>query len=92
MLSGATEIKWDTQLLVQNTKNKEALLDASNKSSLEVNTEKTGNVFMSHHQTRGQRCYIKVSNRSFDNEAKFKYALLENDSNKIIFTKKLKAG
>jgi hypothetical protein len=35
-------------------KNTEAFLDACKEVGLEVNTEKTKNMFMSHHQTTGQ--------------------------------------
>jgi hypothetical protein len=48
-----------------------ALLDASKKVHVEVNTEKTKYMFMSRHQTIGQNhCII---NKSFENVTKLKY-------------------
>jgi hypothetical protein len=54
-------------------KNAETLLDASTEIGLEVNSEKTKYMFMSHHQTAGQSNYIRVPNKSFEKVAKFKY-------------------
>jgi hypothetical protein len=54
-------------------KNAEALLDASKEIGLEVNSEKTKYMFMSHHQTAGQSNYTRVANKSFEKVAKFKY-------------------
>jgi hypothetical protein len=54
-------------------KNAEALVDASKEIGLEVNSEKTKYMFMSHHQTAGQSNYIRVPNKSFKKVAKFKY-------------------
>jgi hypothetical protein len=54
-------------------KNSEALLDASKEIGLEVNSEKTKYMFMSHHQTAGQSNYIRVADKSFEKVAKFKY-------------------
>jgi hypothetical protein len=67
----------DDDLLGENIniikKNAEALLDASKEIGLEVNSEKTKYLFMSHHQTAGQSNYIRVANKSFEKVAKFKY-------------------
>jgi hypothetical protein len=54
-------------------KNAEALLDDSKEIGLEVNSEKSKYMFMSHHQTAGQSNYIRVANKSFEKVAKFKY-------------------
>jgi uncharacterized protein YxeA len=66
----------DVNLLSKNKniikKNTQALLDANKEVSLEVDTENIRYMFMSHHQTKGHH-YIKVTNKSFENVAKFKY-------------------
>jgi hypothetical protein len=54
-------------------KNIGALLDASKELGLEVNPEKTKYMLMSHSQKIGKKCSIKIVNRSFEDEAKFKY-------------------
>jgi hypothetical protein len=54
-------------------KNAEAVLDASKEIGLEVNSEETKYMFMSHHQTAGQSNYIRVANKSFEKVSKFKY-------------------
>jgi hypothetical protein len=41
------------------------LLDASKEVGLEINTEKTKYMFMSHHQATKQNLYSKVANKSF---------------------------
>jgi hypothetical protein len=48
-------------------------LDASKEIGLEINSEKTKYMFMSHHHTAGQSNYIRVANKSFERVAKFKY-------------------
>jgi hypothetical protein len=54
-------------------KNTEPLLDASDKVGLEVNSERTKNMLMSHYQKAGQKDSIKVANRFFEDMVKFKY-------------------
>jgi hypothetical protein len=54
-------------------KNTEALLDASKEVGLEVNSEKTKYMLMPCGQKIGQKCSIKIANRSFEDVAKFKY-------------------
>jgi hypothetical protein len=51
----------------------EALLDASKEVSLEVYSEKTKYMLMSHSNKTGQKHSIKIANRSFEDVAKFKY-------------------
>jgi hypothetical protein len=67
----------DVNLLGENIniirKNAEAVLDARKEIGLEVNSEKTKCIFMSHHQTAGQSNYIRVANNSFEKVAKLKY-------------------
>jgi hypothetical protein len=53
-------------------KNTEALLDASKKVGLEVNSEKTKYMLVSRKKA-GQKHSIKIANRSFEGVAKFKY-------------------
>jgi hypothetical protein len=52
-------------------KNKEFILDASKKFGLEVNSEKTKYMLMSHKKA-GQKHGIKIANRFFEGVAKFK--------------------
>jgi biotin operon repressor len=48
-------------------KNIETLIDASKEAGLEVNTEKTKYMLLSHHQNAGQSDDIKIANRCFEN-------------------------
>jgi ribosomal protein S2 len=54
-------------------KNMETLIDATKEVGLEVNTEKTKYMLLSHHQNAGQSYDIKIANRCFENVAKFRY-------------------
>jgi hypothetical protein len=51
-------------------KNTETLTDVSKEVGPEVNTEKTKNMLLSHHQNAGD---IKIADRCFENVAQFKY-------------------
>jgi hypothetical protein len=54
-------------------KNTETLIDASKDVDLEVNAEKTKYMLLSRPQNAGQNHNIKISDRSFENVAEFKY-------------------
>jgi hypothetical protein len=54
-------------------KNMETLIDASKEVGLEVNTEKTKYMLLSHHQNSGQSYDIKIANRCFENVEKLRY-------------------
>jgi hypothetical protein len=54
-------------------KNTEILLQASREVGLEVNTERTKYMVVSHRQTVGQNHSLLIANKSFENVAKFKY-------------------
>jgi predicted esterase YcpF (UPF0227 family) len=54
-------------------KNTETLIVASQEVGLEVNTEKTKYMLLSHHQNAGQNHNIKIANKYFENVAQFRY-------------------
>jgi ribosomal protein S2 len=54
-------------------KNMETLIDASKEVDLEVNTEKSKDMLLSHHQNAGQNHDIMIAKRCFENVAKFRY-------------------
>jgi hypothetical protein len=71
-------------------KNTEAPLDTSKEVGLQINTEKTKCMFMSHHQNTGQNHNFMMANKSFENVAKFGH-LKQMWQIRIAFTKKFKA-
>jgi hypothetical protein len=54
-------------------KNTATLIDTSKEVGLEENAEKTKYMLLSRHQNGGRNHNIKISNRSFENVAQFKY-------------------
>jgi hypothetical protein len=62
-------------------KSTEALIGANKEAGLEVNTEKTKYVLMSHRQNAGQNHNTKIANTSVENTEKFKY--FGNDTIKL---------
>jgi hypothetical protein len=54
-------------------KNTETLIDASKEVGLEINSEKTKYMLLSHHRNIGQNRDIKIASRSFENVSQFKY-------------------
>jgi hypothetical protein len=58
---------------IETIKNTGALLDASKEVGLEVNPEKTKCMLMSRSQKTGQKYSKKITNRSFQDVAKFRY-------------------
>jgi hypothetical protein len=68
----------DVNLLGDNVdtikKNRGTLIDASKEGGLEVNTEKTKYMFLSHHRNARENHVIKTDKRrSFENVAEFRY-------------------
>jgi hypothetical protein len=54
-------------------KERHKIFDASNEVGLDVSTEKSKCMLMSHHQNAGQNDNIKIANRCFENVAQFRY-------------------
>jgi hypothetical protein len=54
-------------------KNTDALTDANEEVSMEVNTEENKYMLLSLHQNAGQNHDIKIANRCFENVAQFRY-------------------
>jgi hypothetical protein len=72
----------DINIVGENRYNKEntkALLDASKEVGLEVNSEKTKYMLMSHSQKIGQKHSIKIANRSFEDVAYLRRTLSDQN-------------
>jgi hypothetical protein len=54
-------------------KNMETLIDANKEAGLEVSTEKTKYMLLSHHQNAAQSYDIKIAGRCFEIVANFRY-------------------
>jgi hypothetical protein len=52
-------------------RNTQTLIDASKEIGLELNTEKTKYMLLSHHQNAGQNHDIRIGNRCFENVEQF---------------------
>jgi hypothetical protein len=67
----------DVNLLRDNVdaikKNTQSLMNTSKEVGLEINTEKTKYMLLSHHQNAGQNHDIKIVNRCFENVVQFRY-------------------
>jgi hypothetical protein len=54
-------------------KNTETFIDASKRTGLEINVEKSKYMLLSHQKNVGQNRDMKIANRSFENVSQFKY-------------------
>jgi hypothetical protein len=54
-------------------KHTETLIDVSKEDGLEVNTEKTKYMLLSHHQNAGKNNDMKIGKRRFEKVAQFRY-------------------
>jgi hypothetical protein len=54
-------------------RNIETLFEGSRQVGLELNTERTKYMFVSHHQNVGQSHILFIANKSFENVVKFKH-------------------
>jgi hypothetical protein len=66
----------------------EALLDANNVAGLEVDTEKSRCMFMSHHQNTGDNHNITIAIKSFKHVAEVKYLGKRNQN---VYHKEIKS-
>jgi hypothetical protein len=65
-------------------KNTEGLIDTSKEVGLEVNTEKTKYLLLSHHQNAGQNLDIKIAKRCFESVAQFRYSGMTKTNQNLI--------
>jgi hypothetical protein len=72
-------------------KNTEILVDASKEVGLETDAEKTNYMLLSRHQNAGHNHNIRISNRSLENIAQFKY-LGTIATNKNLIQSEIKRG
>jgi hypothetical protein len=75
---------------VETIKNTQTLIDASKEVSLEVNTEKTKYMLVSHDQKAGQNRDIKIGNRSFENVSQCKYLERTETNEKMVCRRELR--
>jgi hypothetical protein len=69
LLAYADDVNLVSDNINTTKKNAQTLINASKEVGLEVNTEKSKYMLLSHHQNAGQNHDIKVANRCFDNVA-----------------------
>jgi hypothetical protein len=65
-------------------KNTQTIIDSSKEVGLEVNTEKTKYMLLSHHQNAGQNHDIKIGNRCFKNVEQFRCLRTTITNNNLI--------
>jgi hypothetical protein len=64
-------------------RNTQTLTDTSKEDGLEVNSEKTKYMLLSHHYNAGQNHNVKISNRSFENAGMFQISGKDSNKSKL---------